>query len=70
MIIPDLNVLTYAHNSSASHHERARSWWERTISGSEPVGIPWIVVLGSSVCSRIQRSYPTRASRRRGTSLG
>ncbi len=45
MIIPDANLLIYAYDSSAPSHRGARHWWEGTLSGNEPVGIPWIVVL-------------------------
>lgn len=45
MIVPDVNLLIYAHDSTAPAHRKARAWWESTLSGSEPVGIPWIVVL-------------------------
>lgn len=46
MILPDLNLVIYAHNADASDHAAARSWWERSLNGSEPVAIPWVVVLG------------------------
>lgn len=46
MIIPDLNVLIYAHINGAPQHEVARSWWEGLLSGVEPVGIVSPVVLG------------------------
>ena len=45
MIIPDANLLIYAYDASAPLHTRARAWWEGILSGSEPVGIPWVVVL-------------------------
>ena len=45
MIIPDANLLIYAYDSSAPAHRGARVWWEDALSGNEPVGIPWIVVL-------------------------
>ena len=45
MILPDANLLIYAHDSSASKHGLAKDWWEATLSGSKPVGIPWVVVL-------------------------
>jgi uncharacterized protein len=46
VIIPDVNVLVYAHNASIPEHERARVWWERAVNGAEPIGIDWSVVLG------------------------
>jgi uncharacterized protein len=45
MIVPDANMLIYAYDSTAKNHARARLWWETTLSGGEPVGIPWVVVL-------------------------
>lgn len=45
MIIPDTNLLVYAYDSTAPQHQAARDWWESCLSGSESIGIPWIVVL-------------------------
>ncbi len=46
MKIVDLNVLLYAVNESSVHHSAARRWWEEAVNGEEPIGIPWIVLLG------------------------
>ena len=46
MIIPDLNLLVYAHNDGAPYHDSAKRWWEALINGSERVGVPWIVSTG------------------------
>lgn len=45
MIIPDANVLIYAHDTLAPEHQQAHAWWFQTLAGSEPIGIPWVVVL-------------------------
>ena len=45
MIVPDVNLLVYAVNLNAPQHERARSWLESALSGSEPVGLPWLVLV-------------------------
>ena len=45
MIVPDVNVLLFAHDASSAKHAAARRWWEDTLSADEPVGIPWVVVL-------------------------
>lgn len=45
MIVPDANLVVYAHDATSPFHQEARAWWEDTLSGLEPVGIPWIVVL-------------------------
>lgn len=46
MILPDLNLVLYAHNRDAPQHAAAHAWWEDLLNGTEPVVIPWIVVLG------------------------
>ena len=45
MIIPDANLLIYAHDERSPAHPAARVWWESALAGSEPVGVPWVVVL-------------------------
>src|ERR1035441_6766316 len=46
MIIPDLNLLIYAYDSSSPWHEAAKRWWTGSLSGTQSVGIPWVVALG------------------------
>lgn len=46
MIIPDINLLIYAHNSGSTEHNRAREWWQSLVTGPEQIGVPWVVVLG------------------------
>ena len=46
MIVPDLNLLVYAYNSDAPHHEASRRWWEACLSGTHTVGLTWPVILG------------------------
>lgn len=46
MVVPDVNLLVYAYNGDSPFHEAARSWWERCLSGQEPIGLPWTVILG------------------------
>ncbi len=46
MKLIDLNLLLYAVNRDAPLHEQAYRWWAETLSGEEPVGLPWVVVLG------------------------
>lgn len=45
MIILDVNILIYAVNRDATLHARAKSWLEAALSGTETIGIPWIVIL-------------------------
>jgi hypothetical protein len=46
MIVPDVNVIVHAYHAGSPRHAHARSWWEETLSRSEPVGIAWVVALG------------------------
>ena len=45
MILIDANLLIYAIDSDSPQHKRARPWLERVLSGTDPVGLPWIVIL-------------------------
>jgi toxin-antitoxin system PIN domain toxin len=45
MIIPDANLLIHAYDQTSELHRAARRWWEASLSGTERVGVPWIVVL-------------------------
>lgn len=46
MIIPDVNLLVYAYDSTSSFHQRASKWWISCLSGNTPVGLTWVVTLG------------------------
>ena len=46
MILPDVNLLIYAHNEAAPLHSKARLWWEDLLSGEAPVGIAWAAAFG------------------------
>jgi hypothetical protein len=46
MIIPDINLLIYAHNTASAAHDRSRGWWEDLIRREQPIGLPWVVVFG------------------------
>ena len=46
MILPDINLVVYAYNEDAPFHAAAKSWWEESLSETEPVGLAWVVVLG------------------------
>ena len=45
MKLPDANLLLYALDEASPHHAPARSWLEQTLSGIEPVGFAWAVLL-------------------------
>ena len=46
MIVPDLNLLIYAHNDMAPEHQPAREWWQELLNSTERVGLPWVVTTG------------------------
>jgi toxin-antitoxin system PIN domain toxin len=46
MILPDVNVLLYAHRADAPGHERYRDWLRATLKGDEPLAIPDVVASG------------------------
>ena len=46
MIVPDLNLLIYAYDSTSPQHAKAKEWWVRSLSRNETVGISWMVILG------------------------
>lgn len=39
MIIPDVNMLLYAHVSGFTEHAKARRWWEGLLNGDKEVAI-------------------------------
>jgi len=44
VIVIDVNLLLYAYSAPSPKQEKARSWLEMTLSGDEPVGLPWQVI--------------------------
>ena len=46
MILPDLNLIVYAHNEDAPQHVAAHAWWEGLLNGDDPVVVPWAVAIG------------------------
>lgn len=45
MILLDVNLLLYAHDSMAPEHERSRAWMHRALSGPLAVGFSWHTIL-------------------------
>lgn len=45
MIVVDANLLIYAVNEDAPDHKKAKRWLEDVVSGTETVGLPWVVLL-------------------------
>lgn len=44
MILPDVNLLLYAYDSSSPFHARAAAWWQECLSGVEPIGLTTLVL--------------------------
>jgi len=44
VILVDANILLYAEDALAEHHDAARTWWDAQLSGSGPVGLCWPVL--------------------------
>jgi len=46
MILPDINLLLYAHNLRAAKHQKAFDWWNQCLQGHEGVALACVVILG------------------------
>ena len=46
MIIPDVNLLLYAYDSSSPHHGAAAKWWKGCLTGNDRVGLAASVIFG------------------------
>jgi hypothetical protein len=46
VLLPDVNVLVYAHREDASGHERYRAWLEEVVNGDEAYGMADLVLSG------------------------
>lgn len=46
MVLPDVNVLVYAHREDSVHHSGCRDWVENIINGQESYGISELVLSG------------------------
>jgi len=46
VILPDVNILVYAHRADATDHDRYRSWLDDVVSGDAAFGVADIVLSG------------------------
>lgn len=46
MIVPDVNVLLYAHIETFAEHSKARAWWDALLNGRTEVGVASAVLFG------------------------
>lgn len=58
MIVPDVNLLLYAYNSSAREHASSAAWLEGVLNDSTTVGVAWITILGFLRISTSAKGMP------------
>jgi toxin-antitoxin system PIN domain toxin len=46
MLMPDVNLLVYAHREDEAMHEIARAWVDDTVNRSSPFGLSALVAVG------------------------
>ncbi|RKX81101.1 MAG: type II toxin-antitoxin system VapC family toxin [Spirochaetes bacterium] len=46
MILPDVNILIHAINTESPLNKHISGWWDNCLSGSTPIYLPWVVILG------------------------
>jgi toxin-antitoxin system PIN domain toxin len=44
VILVDANILLYAEDSLSPYHKRAAVWWDKQLSGTDPVCLCWPVI--------------------------
>jgi predicted nucleic acid-binding protein len=73
MILIDVNLLIYAVNRDSPDHRKAKSWLETAVSGTETVGLAWIVLLAflrlTTKSGLFQKPLSVRSGIRRGRCL-
>ena len=45
MLLVDANLLLYAVDEEAAHHERAHGWLDAALARNEPIAFSWLAVL-------------------------
>ncbi|MEB3070476.1 type II toxin-antitoxin system VapC family toxin [[Mycobacterium] vasticus] len=58
MKIVDANVLLYAVNTSAEHHDASARWLDRALSGADTVGFAWVPLLAFVRLSTKEGLFP------------
>ena len=58
MKIVDANILLYAVNEDSPRHDRSRRWLEEALSGNEPIGFAWTVLLAFLRLSTRPAAFP------------
>lgn len=58
MKVVDANVLLYAANADADHHQASRSWLDGALSGNDTVGFSWVAMLAFLRLATSPRIFP------------
>lgn len=58
MKIVDANVLLYAVNTAAEHHDASLRWLDRALSGADTVGFAWVPLLAFVRLSTKEGLFP------------
>jgi uncharacterized protein len=58
VIVPDVNLLLYAINTSSPQHRRAASRLDGIFAGDEPIGLAWFVAVGFVRIATNPRVFP------------
>lgn len=58
MLMPDVNILVYAHREDERTHARYRDWLERTVDAVQPFALSVLVAVGFVRIVTNQRIYP------------
>jgi toxin-antitoxin system PIN domain toxin len=69
MIIPDANLLIYAHNEVSKDHARAKAWWQDCVSKPEIIGLSWLVLIAFIRVSTNRKAFEEPISVQEATDL-
>lgn len=58
MLMPDVNVLVYAHREDEVAHQAACAWVDETVNGSAPFALSALVIVGFVRIVTNPRVYP------------
>ena len=62
MILPDVNVLVYAHRTDSAHHAQHAAWLTTTAEGDEPIALTSMTVAGFARVVTNPRIFPEPAT--------
>jgi toxin-antitoxin system PIN domain toxin len=68
VVVVDANVLLYAVDRASAHHEQSLSWLDASLTGTEAVGLAWVVLLAFIRIATSPAVFPTPLSSDEATS--